>query len=631
MNKYFLLGLSLTLLLSLSPPALAGPTEDLVTAVQKGSGAAAEQALLAGADPNVKIPLGEYFSTNVLIWAAKYNNLKLVTLALEKGANPNVTGTIDQSGEKSALTVSIYTKSSDMIKLFLNKGAHIGDYEMTDLIEYAPADLIDWVLLNHRPADAQLHKGFQEALDKGNSEAFKLLLKAYPITKVPPDFLAYGFYFASLHGHETTLKILLSQINWTMLSTELTLKAFYQVGNEGHVKVAALFINQWQKEPQAANAFGEMLHGAAVMGHIEIMKMVLTYIGPERLPQNGFNEWFIRAATYNQPGALQLLASSYGKSALTQAILLEGMTKALDGLCNDGDKRKQCQDSWQFFLDQGLSVNAVNKEGDSLLLTVAHSSLADNNVQWLLSKGANPNATDKQGHNALYYALANQNQPVVEALRKAGTKMTSTMDDFYETEMPTADILTQLTPQHGTKVWGLKTKTGQTWLHRAVQRHELEIVKKALANGVSVKEPDKQGMTPLLELFPAEDGWSVDENQPELKEIAQLLLAQGAHINAQDHLGQTLLHRTLGQMSLNYLPEKGIDNSQGILCLQDLATFLLSKGAIPAIKDKKGHTVLAVAKKVRESLTYDYYLESHPAPNALTGLDALIQKMQQKK
>lgn len=66
----------------------------------------------------------------------------------------------------------------------------------------------------------------------------------------------------------------------------------------------------------------------------------------------------------------------------------------------------------------------------------------------------------------------------------------------------------------------------------AVQRHEVKIVKKALANGLSVKDPDKQGNTPFLELFPEENGWSIDENQPELKEISQLMLAKGATMPA---------------------------------------------------------------------------------------------------
>lgn len=633
LKQQHLCRLIFSLLLATSPPVLASPADDLTTAVQQGNGVLAEQALNAGADPNTPI-----LFTNILVWATKYNNLKLVTLALEKGANPNSLGTVDQSGSKSALQVAAENKQFEIFQLLMGKGASMTEATMDVLVKSGDIVRLDWVLKHHRPADEIFIRGYEYILDDygGIKEEYKVdvfqwLLKAYPIAKVPKNVLTSGLYNSSRFGYEPVVKLLLSQTTWDMYETgtnEYTVRAFYMVGNEGHKNIAERFFQKWQKEPRASKAFGEMLHGAAVGGHVDIMKLVIANIGVERLPQADFNEWVMRAATFKQAEALQLMLTTFGKSKFTPELLFAGIIEAFDMSC-DPEKTNQCQASWQFFLDQGLNINAVNKAGQPVLVAAVNKDANAQVFKWLLSKGANPNLTDKQGHNALFYAKERENVDAIKLFLAHGSKSKITPDEAFAGNLATSDIFAMLQSQYGQdKAWWVKTKQGQTLLHRAVSRWEVDFVKIALSKGLSVKEKDYYAETPLLALLSDETTAIPYIEIPQAMEIATLLLAKGADVNAQDKQGLTLLHRlyaTYMTIDVNY--DKHYDNTQEVMKMQDFAQWLLDKGANPQLKDTNGQTALALAQKFRSEMN-DYRDEF---PEVLKRMDALIQKMQQKK
>jgi ankyrin repeat protein len=244
----------------------------------------------------------------------------------------------------------------------------------------------------------------------------------------------------------------------------------------------------------------------------------------------------------------------------------------------------------------------------ALMLAAEEGDLAL--VRVLLAKGADPNARRYDGMTALMLAFARREKygwsggkstvvtaedavrlPIVDALIKAGARVNARDQQRW-------------TPL----VWALKVSTP------AVVRHLLDA-------GANVNAADRKGKTPLMILLAPvamrsmgpgvfySRPWSVE------KELAELLLAHGAAINAQDHQGNTILHQFaheafLDVAQLNLILELGADinrrnrNGQTALMICGYAyddweqmkvkviQRLLDRGANVFARDRFGNTAL---------------------------------------
>ncbi|MDQ7827350.1 MAG: ankyrin repeat domain-containing protein [Candidatus Eremiobacteraeota bacterium] len=112
-----------------------------------------------------------------------------------------------------------------------------------------------------------------------------------------------------------------------------------------------------------------------------------------------------------------------------------------------------------------------------------------------------------------------------------------------------------------------------TFLHFAVRKGKGEIAKLLIAKGADVNARDEKGNTPLFEACQDLPG------ETQSKDLIKLLLDKGADINARNSKGKTLLHNAV---------LSGNDNE---------VKLLLSLGADGSIKDKSGNTPLRYAKK----------------------------------
>jgi ankyrin repeat protein len=115
---------------------------------------------------------------------------------------------------------------------------------------------------------------------------------------------------------------------------------------------------------------------------------------------------------------------------------------------------------------------------------------------------------------------------------------------------------------------------GNTLLHIAARRPRSEVAKLLLARGADVNANNNWGASPLHMV--QEPMWSEDRNPEEAKAFIELLLANGADINARDDKGRTPLWKVTGL--IEGTPE--------------LVPFLTSKGADINARDRNGETVL---------------------------------------
>lgn len=114
--------------------------------------------------------------------------------------------------------------------------------------------------------------------------------------------------------------------------------------------------------------------------------------------------------------------------------------------------------------------------------------------------------------------------------------------------------------------WSIKDKNNRTYLHRAVQSGEIDIVRLLVSKGADVNAVGPIGKTPLH--------LATEFRQ---QAVVEYLIAHGANINAQNIEGNTPLHSAT--FPLNRVPKS-------------IAEFLIAKGADVTIKNNAGFTAL---------------------------------------
>lgn len=114
----------------------------------------------------------------------------------------------------------------------------------------------------------------------------------------------------------------------------------------------------------------------------------------------------------------------------------------------------------------------------------------------------------------------------------------------------------------------LKDRWGFTPLHRAARYGQKELVELLIANGADVNAKDKWGYTPLL--------WAIFSRD---KDMMKLLIAKGADVNYTPKDDDPPLHCAVANED------------------KDMVELLLAKGANVNAKTEKGQTAMSLAKK----------------------------------
>ena len=207
-----------------------------------------------------------------------------------------------------------------------------------------------------------------------------------------------------------------------------------------------------------------------------------------------------------------------------------------------------------FLLGKGADISQLNQQGLAPLHTAARQRDSDM-IAFLIEKGADVNERDKDGWTPLLHASFRNHVPSVAALAKSG-----------------AD-LNEAAPG------------GFTPLSVAIAEGKFFAAKALLDAGASVDQPaGADELTPLMLIAsqPLQEQRTASLNQgPSSVDIAKILIADGADVNAKSKKGVTPL-----------MVAAAHDNPP-------LVSLLLQKGADPKIKTPDGKTALDIAKDNR--------------------------------
>lgn len=228
-------------------------------------------------------------------------------------------------------------------------------------------------------------------------------------------------------------------------------------------------------------------------------------------------------------------------------------------------------------------------------------------VELLLAKGAQVDEEGEAGQTPLMAAACGGTKEIVALLLEKGADINARGRNFQTNE--NSETLLHIAARCGkTEIADLliargmdvnaRNDEGKTPLHEAARNGFAALAGLLLSKGAQVDAKDQRGMTPLLDA--AMTGTLK-------KELAELLAAKGANINARTaDGGETPLHAVRDSAMAEFLLAKGADiraqDKLGETPLhwaarmpKEKAELLLSKGADVNARNSQGKTPLGVA------------------------------------
>jgi ankyrin repeat protein len=235
-------------------------------------------------------------------------------------------------------------------------------------------------------------------------------------------------------------------------------------------------------------------------------------------------------------------------------------------------------DCIRILLAAGAKPNdAMGKSGLTPVIIASAMAHADA-VTTLLDAGADPNAVDRRGYTALHlvvrdsdYGIDLKSKDAIVKTVKALLAHGANPNVRFRQDKPNAKTVTEIVLQ------------GATPLLLAAEVNNLDAVKALVDGGADPLIPTDQGTTPLI--LAAGAGTDVlrprsPEERAMAVETVKYLVEHGADVNAAGQFGWTALHAAAYQG------------------LNDVAAFLVSKGAKLDAKDGFGQTPLSISMSV---------------------------------
>jgi|TARA_B100000678_G_scaffold6732_1_gene5715 ankyrin repeat protein/thiol-disulfide isomerase/thioredoxin len=234
----------------------------------------------------------------------------------------------------------------------------------------------------------------------------------------------------------------------------------------------------------------------------------------------------------------------------------------------------------EYLIEKGANLNAGAGIGGTPLARAAYEGHVEV-VELLLTKGADVNAKDVSGRSPLDSA----DESVVDLLRKHGDKTGAELKAVGKAIKPVAEAAKPEPPT---------AKAPDASLWEAAMSGEIELAKKAIADGANVNAKKEDGQTPLH--FAVVAALDSGDNK-----VIELLIENGADVNAKivsgRHQGMTPLDIT-GGLSEAATLTKRLRELQGKTDDIPVADLLRKHGGKTGEELKGGNRELAKKSKV---------------------------------
>lgn len=342
------------------------------------------------------------------------------------------------------------------------------------------------------------------------------------------------------------------------------------------VETKGIKINEWNIEPMPNVSWKY----TALMRAVEYPNMVTLLIekGADLNLQDDWLKWDGMPAEYGGRTPLMLAVKDYTESA-------------------------------KILLEKGAKLNIQGRDGyTALMLAVENTEVA----KLLIDKGANVELLSKAGETALMRA-AIKSPEVVKLLVDKGANLLPRQQPQFKSSQNALDYAALNGNIEGAKLilakattLGIKKEIIRVSLHWAVIGNQLEMAKYLLSEGAYVEgDDDLGGYTPLMETSSLE--------------MVELLLKNGANVNAKNKFNYTPLHKAVFNFMgadpdekqytkiVNLLIEKGANLDaqdgngttplMGAVKNSKLTKLLIAKGAKLDIQNTNGETALIFAVK----------------------------------
>lgn len=416
------------------------------------------------------------------------------------------------------------------------------------------------------------------AAEKGREPMVQLLLREGADINFWADSSA--LYAAVKHGHEEIVRILLE--NGAEIDNQRALwrcqrSALHDaVCQSGRESIAKLLIEKGADVNAVSGSGVVPLHQAARYGN-EAMVRLLVEKGCDVNIRRRFRD---RITSLHS-------AACYGNGEIMRILLDAGAHITLSDIHRRTPLHSAAvggtESTARVLLERGADINAVDREGMTPLLIAAEGSYTSM-VRWLLNKGASFTAVDHAERTALHIAAesrrCNGDVSIVGLLLGKGISI-DVQDAYGKTPLHRAassgidEMVSELLKQ-GAWIEACDT-SGIRSLHFAskrLQSYRLSslTVQVLLDNGAEVNALDRDGRTPLH--------WAVINGQSrdvdlERDPVIRLLLERGADPNIQDtQYARTALHWA------TYCDQNW----------KKLRDLLVGFCADPSIRDSKGNT-----------------------------------------
>jgi len=566
---------------------LSRKPETVFTAACKGELDKVKTLMAGGLDVNAKDEL----DLTLLHWAAIADSPEVADFLIAQGADVNAKSKLNDR------TPLMSAHSLPVIRLLVSKGADVNAQQTNGWTRLHLAcftgdkDTADFLIRQGADVNLRDNAGLPAlwlAVSVGHAEVVELLIANGANVNLTSNEGSTLLWAATLHKHPDVVKLLIAK----GIDVNAAGRALDLAEQKGYTEIVELLKNHKVKDDTNVSSQNHELNKALfkavkVGDMLEIERLIAegadinaNAVGDTRAKQTGWTV-LLEAATRGHTEVARLLIKN---GADVNAGDSAGFTPLYYAIW-DGNK-----DMVDFLVGKGAETDLM-PEGEYSPLHYAIWEEDFDLVKLLVEKEARFDLKGGDGLTAIHCAASQRNRDIIELFISKGVDTSSFHLAAFVGDLARVKELLQEGTAVDTKdeagwtalFWAAcsgQTNVakflidnnadvnakgrGQSPLHQAVQKNAIELAELLVLNGAIVDAKDGRGNTPL--------------HGASHRDVAAVLIAKGADVNAKNRFGTTPLHNAAseGRMGVGeLLIEKGADvnakNKWDLTCL-DIAT-----------------------------------------------------------